>query len=179
MQNATLPASESSTCVRARRLSRARLSGSLGFETEKRELEIVGVAGWDVPLRGCHLRALVALLGGGGARGQADRRLRADLVSPASRGSPGRSGLPGQQARKATSGQEKGCGTGGRPWAGRVVLGRGRVGHVGRVGTIMRAAGACVCAVVGARASSRSDFAKPFLVRDAGHVRSHTCVVGT
>ena len=50
----------------------------------------------------------------------------------------------------------------GRAWAGRVVLGRGRVGHVGRVGTIMRAAGARVCAVVGAEASSRSDLAKPF-----------------
>ena len=55
--------------------------------------------------------------------------------------------------------RRRGVARGGRPWAGRVVLGRGRVGHVGRVGTIMRAAGARVCAVVGAEAGSRSALA--------------------
>ena len=48
----------------------------------------------------------------------------------------------------------------GLGWAGRVVFGRGRVGHMGLVGTIMRVAGARVCAVVGAEAGWRSALAK-------------------
>ena len=41
---------------------------------------------------------------------------------------------------------------------GRAALGRGRVGHVGRVCIVMRAAGARVRAVVGAGGSSEERF---------------------
>ena len=54
--------------------------------------------------------------------------------------------------------------TGARAWAGRVVLGRGRVGHVVRVVTIMRAAGARVCAVVGLRRARGAIWPNPFSV---------------
>ena len=71
-------------------------------------------------------------------------------------------GLVGPVSRheKRLRPERKGVRRGGRPLAGRVVRGRGRVGHVGRVGTIMRVAGARVCAVVGAEAGSRSALAK-------------------
>ena len=53
-----------------------------------------------VRLHGGRLRALGAPLGEGGAREQAHHRRRADVVSPASPESPGRSGLPRRQGHK-------------------------------------------------------------------------------
>ena len=71
----------------------------------------------------------------------------------------GWSGLPRRQAREMLLRAEKkrGCAQGAHG-AGRAALGRGRVGHMGRVCIVMRAAGARVRAVVGAGASSEERF---------------------
>ena len=58
--------------------------------------------------------------------------------------------------KRAASSRKEGICAWGRLGAGHAALGRGRVGHMGRVCIVMRAAGARVRAVVGAGAAPKS-----------------------